>query len=639
MDKCKLVAYDTSMETDVEGGDETVENLEEMDSQIVEPTEHQNGPNLISMKHVVLDELIIGIPLIVRNETMNVTLPLKDFSKMPITKDENSDLFHLHIDEKLDLKSEFDLKSPTASENCDYDLKKSTPEVVQHHKNPKESGKSGKSDICSDSDVKINDDLMEKLNESVEEALFVKTKFTAGKKLPTQVGVIDDGELCKDFPFAKKVSMKMSHNTLGLSKKSKEETFLNPNTEEDEFPESKGSDVIPPQSIFQPGNFDATKFAKIVLESSYEIFENKEGEDNIMDNILDSSTKSSLFYRDQVKFKLDELNENQDDFADKDLSVNLDTEIEDSNSQQDTLEDSNPDTDIQDCSTDIHENDANHSAVSFNLKSLQASIEIVDHFSDDEEIHSDGKDLGASQNIIVPDSPLSNHSEDISPEETTVVADTDDDKENKSGKCIIADSCDLSFDIRQNVPKKLLTSVNINRIVDYEASMDSSVEQRSSKNLDVSCLPEIKNAVATTDNNQELCDISANMESQDVASKTEDANEMSAVSVNVDATDVKSQKGSSAVNASASEMSDVKPKSPQVNAEDSNATESANEGKDDVIDNSQPLFDQIDDCTPNVGVSEVGDDMENCPESDDSNMDGLNDDKNSTAEVDIENYK
>ena len=123
------------METDVECGDETVENLEEMDSQIVKPTEHQNRPNLISINDVVPDELIISIPLIVRNETMNVTLPLKDFSKLPITKDENSDVFHLHIDKKLDLKSEFDLKSPTASGNCDYDLKKSTPKVVQHHEN------------------------------------------------------------------------------------------------------------------------------------------------------------------------------------------------------------------------------------------------------------------------------------------------------------------------------------------------------------------------------------------------------------------------------------------------------------------------------------------------------------------------
>ena len=181
--------------------------------------------------------------------------------------------------------------------------------------------------------------------------------------------------------------------------------------------------------------------------------------------------------------------------------------------------------------------------------------------------------------------------------------------------------------------------MNINRIVDYEAyeAYDSSVEQRSSENLDVSCLPEIKNVVATTDNNQELSKVNVNMESQDVALKTENANEMSAVSVNVDATDVNSQKGSPAVNASATEMSDVKPKSPEVNAEDSNATESANEGKDDIIDNSQPLFDEIDDCTPNVGVSEVGDDMENHPENDGSNVDGLNDDKNSTAEVDIEN--
>ena len=74
------------------------------------------------MNHVIPDELIISIPLIVRNETTNVTLPLKDFSKLPIMKDANSDVFHLHMDEK------FDLKLPTTSENCDkqcdYDLKK-----------------------------------------------------------------------------------------------------------------------------------------------------------------------------------------------------------------------------------------------------------------------------------------------------------------------------------------------------------------------------------------------------------------------------------------------------------------------------------------------------------------------------------
>ena len=508
------------------------------------------------------------------------------------------------------------MKLPTTSENCnkecDYDLKKSTPEVVEDH----ESANSTKSDIGSDSDVKINDeDLMEKLNESVEEALFMKISFTPSEKLPNQVGVIDDGEICKDFPFAKMVSMRMFHNTLGLSKKTKVQTFPNPNTEEDEFPESKGNDVIPPQFIFQPGNFDATTFAKRVLESSYEIFENKEGGENIMDNILDSSTKLSSFYRDQVKFKLDELNEPECDFGENDLTVNLDTDIEDPSSQQGTIEDANPDTDIQDCSTDVHENDANHSAVSVNLKSPQASVEIVDHFKDN-----------------------------ISPGETTVVADTDDDKENESQKSIVADLCDLSSDVRQNVPKKFIPCVNIKGIVDHEVSMDSSLEQRSLENPDVSCLPEIKDAVAATDNNQELSEVSVNMESNDVPSKREPqpldvaANEMSAVSVNVDATNVKSKKGSPPVNESANETSDVKRKSPEVIVEDSNATESANEGKDDIIDNSQLLFDEIDDCTPNVGVSEVGTDMENCPENDEtkSNVDGLNDDKNSTAEVDIE---
>ena len=128
MDKYKLVAYDTSMETDVEVPDKTIENVEEVESEIVEPSEHQSGTNLISMNDVIPNELIISIPLIVRNETTNVTLPLKDFSKLPITKDENSDVFCLHIDEKFDPKCEFDLKPPTTSENfdkeCDYDLKK-----------------------------------------------------------------------------------------------------------------------------------------------------------------------------------------------------------------------------------------------------------------------------------------------------------------------------------------------------------------------------------------------------------------------------------------------------------------------------------------------------------------------------------
>ena len=94
-----------------------------------------------------------------------------------------------------------------------------------------------------------------------------------------QVGVTDDGELCMDFPFSKKVSLKMYRNTLGLPKRKKVETFPNPNTESEKS-ESKASDVIPQESIFQPGNFDASKSAEQVLESSYEISENKESGEN-----------------------------------------------------------------------------------------------------------------------------------------------------------------------------------------------------------------------------------------------------------------------------------------------------------------------------------------------------------------------
>ena len=46
MDKCKLVVHDTSMETNVECSDETVENVEEVESEIVKPSEHQSGTNL-----------------------------------------------------------------------------------------------------------------------------------------------------------------------------------------------------------------------------------------------------------------------------------------------------------------------------------------------------------------------------------------------------------------------------------------------------------------------------------------------------------------------------------------------------------------------------------------------------------------
>ena len=90
----------------------------------------------------------------------------------------------------------------------------------------------------------------------------------------------------------------MYQNIVGLTKRKKLETFPNPKTESEKS-ESKVSDVIPPESIIQPGNFDATKFAEKVLESSYEHFENQESGENIMDKILDISTKFCLFYRDE----------------------------------------------------------------------------------------------------------------------------------------------------------------------------------------------------------------------------------------------------------------------------------------------------------------------------------------------------
>ena len=168
---------------------------------------------------------------------------------------------------------------------------------------------------------KQDEELMMKLNESVDEALFSKASFTKSKKLPKQEGVRDDGELCKDFPFSKRVSLKVYCNTLGLRRMKKDETLENPNTNTDES-EMKKKDVISPKSFFQPGNFDASKFAEQVLESSYEIFENKESEEDMIEEVMDLSSKSSSFYRDEVQSKLDTLNAAEGCTSDRDTSVN-----------------------------------------------------------------------------------------------------------------------------------------------------------------------------------------------------------------------------------------------------------------------------------------------------------------------------
>ena len=88
-----------------------------------------------------------------------------------------------------------------------------------------------------------------------------------------------------------------------------------------------------------------------------------------------------------MKFKLDELNHCEGDSWENNLNVNLDTDIEDPNSQQSTLENVNADTNIQDCSTGVCESDANNFAVSVNSKSPQASVQILG--GSDEQIDSE----------------------------------------------------------------------------------------------------------------------------------------------------------------------------------------------------------------------------------------------------------
>ena len=83
--------YDSSLETDFEFPDKSSENLDEVQTENVVETGHSREQSVICMNNVIPEELIISIPL--KNERTNVTLSLKDFSKLPITKDENSEDF------------------------------------------------------------------------------------------------------------------------------------------------------------------------------------------------------------------------------------------------------------------------------------------------------------------------------------------------------------------------------------------------------------------------------------------------------------------------------------------------------------------------------------------------------------------
>ena len=92
--------------------------------------------------------------------------------------------------------------------------------------------------------------------------------------------------------------------------------------------EEKKSEVIGVESIFQPGKLDVKKFAKGLLESSYEIIENKDGSDHVMDEILDLSTKSSSDYHEEINARVAELNSRQCEFSPMDTSVNSQSDLD-----------------------------------------------------------------------------------------------------------------------------------------------------------------------------------------------------------------------------------------------------------------------------------------------------------------------
>ena len=155
---------------------------------------------------------------------------------------------------------------------------------------------------------------------------------------------------------------------------------------------------------------------------------------------------------------------------------------------------------------------------------------------------------------------------------------------------------DISIDVKQDMPKKFLPNVKIKKIVDYDVSLESMLEQRIAENLDISSLPESATENKVTVNSTDMDEVSVNLTSSQVSAHC--GNEIEEIA--------------------------------------SNDTESADEVpvrvptecKDKVIDNSQPLFGDFDDCTPSVkeisesaSVKETGDPKDEAKD----NVDGLND--------------
>ena len=168
---------------------------------------------------------------------------------------------------------------------------------------------------------------------------------------------------------------------------------------------------------------------------------------------------------------------------------------------------------------------------------------------------------------------------------------------------------DISFDAKQDVPKKFLPDVKIKKIVDYGVSLESTLEQRIAENLDVSSLPESSTENKVTVNNADMDEVSVNLASSQVSAHC--GNETG------------------------------KNYSNEIKSTDEVPVKVPTECKDEVIDYSQLLLHDSDDCTPSVkeinesaSVRETGDPKHEAKD----NVDGLNDkDCNSTTEVNIEN--
>ena len=240
-----MVEYDTScsLENELPGElqEENVQELEEVITEQAKEVQQSEEPKLISMKDIEPDELIISIPLIVKNQKTNIMIPFKDFGKLPISKDPESDAFCLHLDENLEKDFKCLSHDDTHVDPGDCKFKSPSTDECKENVSPKDNlGDSIKENLVTDPFMKGNeqDSLLTDLNKSVDKALF-SSSLKMNKKLPTQVGISEDGKLCTNFSFAKKVNMKLLCATLGLRKGRATATFPNPNIMSENFKSSE----------------------------------------------------------------------------------------------------------------------------------------------------------------------------------------------------------------------------------------------------------------------------------------------------------------------------------------------------------------------------------------------------------------